>query len=280
MVITGCDGVADMGVRLKVTEPQGQVRGTIVFGVGGPGTGFYETFGAAASERVLVPLAMMGFRLVQRGWDAPGWLSGPGGPMKEACRSATMYDAIYKNIHTDGAYCATGQSAGSAEIAYALAHYGAEAIFDGVVPSAGPPLGRIDHGCLGLDDPAWINECDNLRTCPGGSCTYLGIAFDFLDGAYANNDCSTHRQGSRQTFLDDSVLNPLADLDYPQTAMRFVYGGADCSEAVPLGRVYADGVRSDKAIAVVPGVDHIIPASTAGADQIFADLVDVCIPRH
>src|SRR5438105_5769310 len=44
-----CPGVADLDVRLRVSEPAGAAIGTIVFGTGGGGGAFYEqSFGDPA----------------------------------------------------------------------------------------------------------------------------------------------------------------------------------------------------------------------------------------
>ncbi len=76
------------------------------------------------------------------------------------------------------------------------------------------------------------------------------------------------------------MASPQEQLSYPQTAMRFIYGGIDCSEAVTLGRLYADAITSDSAIVVVPGVSHGIPSDAAGAQAVFDLLSTQCVMRH
>lgn len=282
--IGGCSGVSDVGVRLKISTPPGELRGTVVLGTGGPGTAFYEQFAGRTNplNRVLLPLYAMGYRVIQRAWDQPGWHAGPGGPMKAACRYPTLLAAL-REAYPSGPLCATGQSGGAGELSYALAHYGSESILDAAVITAGPPMGRLDHGCLGHDDPAWQAECARLAVCGAGArlCVFTGMpGAYFIDQMYADgtSSCVNRIESFRRSFLDDSVLNPLADLDYGGVDVRFVYGERDCSEAMPLGRVYAEAVTSPKQIVFVPG-PHIILEDAAGADGILLQILESCVAR-
>ena len=287
-----CPGIAPMDALVKVSDPAGTAKGTIVFGSGGGGEPLYEQFGAEAVNGVLSPLLSQGYRLVQRSWTAgSGWLTGPGGTLRLACRYATLLDRIATDIHTGGAFCATGNSGGSAEVSYAMAHYGMGRLLDLAVPTSGPPMGRIDYGCLGTAQvPGWATQCAALNVCGGtAACQYFvpppggapGGGSAVIDGTYGGGtDCQTRNSARAQTWLGDSVASADAQLSYPQTAMRFIYGGSDCSEAVTLGRLYADAVKSDSAIVVVPGAPHAIPSDAAGAQAVFDALSSQCVPRH
>ncbi len=284
-VTVACPGIANMDALVKVIDPVGTATGTILFGTGGGGSGFYELFGAEAVTRILQPLGQQGFRLVERSWlqQPDGWLTGPGGTRALACRYATLLDWVATTLHTGGGLCATGNSGGSSEIAYAMAHYGMGRVLDLGVPTAGPPMGRIDLGCLGTAQaPGWATECAGLRTCGGGgACQYVGQPQRLFDGTYGGG---THCQDRDPTYADvwrhDSVLATDAVLDYPATAMRFVYGDADCSEAVPLGRLYAEAITSDAATVIVPGAPHAVPSVAAGAIAIHDLLAGECVARH
>src|SRR6266851_4362890 len=127
-VTVACPGVASLDAFVKVTDPSGISSGTILFGTGGGGGAYYEIFGADAVDRILLPLSQQGFRLVQRAWlGQDGWLTGPGGTLRLACRYAALLDWVSTQLHTGGALCATGNSGGSSEISYAMAHYGSAA---------------------------------------------------------------------------------------------------------------------------------------------------------
>ena len=277
--ITGCQGVADTTVRLKITEPTGVVKGTVILGTGTGGGSFYESFGQPAVNNIILPLLRNGFRVVQRSWfGSNGWLTGPGGPSKLACRYATLVDGVYKNIHTSGPMCVSGNSGGSVEIAYALTRYDMGRIIDLAVPTSGPPFGRLDYGCLGPIDPVWSSQCEGQF-----SCEFKGQALKLIDAAYgpASQDCQNRNPLMESTWYNDSVVSPFAQFNYPQTEMRFIFGDADHSEAVPLGKLYYDAITSSKKITTVSGgVPHTIPGVDTGAKQIFADLSEGCVLRH
>jgi len=138
-----CPGIDPLDALVKVSDPTGTAKGTIVFGSGGSGGSMYEQFGAEAVNRALLPLLAQGYRLVQRSWGAgAGWLAGPGGTLRLACRYVTLLDRIATDIHTGAAFCVTGNSGGSAEVSYAMAHYGMGRLIDLGVPTSCPPMGR------------------------------------------------------------------------------------------------------------------------------------------
>ena len=173
--IAGCPGIEPITVRLKISDPPGPPIGTVILGTGGGGNGLYELFGPSAVNLVILPLLQRGYRVIQRGWDLQyGWLTGPGGGDLLGCRYASLLQAVHDNLHAPGTpLCVTGNSGGSAEISYALAHYGMGRIVDLAMPTSGPPMGRIDNGCLGSLQPGWLQECQALQICNGSaSCQY------------------------------------------------------------------------------------------------------------
>lgn len=182
-----------------------------------------------------------------------------------------------------GAFCATGNSGGSAEIAYALGHYGMGRLLDLAVPTAGPPMARIDYGCLGPSQfSAWATQCAQLATCnPGYSCQYMGPPLQLIDAARdAGTDCAMGNVAMADTWRNDSVLSPGVTLSYPQTPVRFVYGTADCTEAAPIGRLYEQAITSDAGTVIVPGAPHPTPTHDGGAAAIFQFLSTECVLRH
>src|SRR5229473_1098565 len=152
------------------------------------------------------------------------------------------------------------------------------------MPTAGPPMGRIDYGCLGTAQvPGWAQQCASLSSCASGgtSCQYTGAPQELFDRTYgAGPNCLNRNPDWATTWHEDSVVSPNAELSYPQTMMRFVYGTADCSEAETLGRLYASAITSDSGIVIVPGAPHAVPSVAAGAQAIFDVLSTQCVPRH
>jgi hypothetical protein len=86
-LVISCPDVANMNAVLKVNRPTGSSLGTIIFGAGGDGFGYYDqmfTYGSTAVSSVL----SAGFTVAQINFNgsSAGWMTGPGGPRKLACR--------------------------------------------------------------------------------------------------------------------------------------------------------------------------------------------------
>lgn len=62
--------------------------------------------------------------------------------------------------------------------------------------------------------------------------------------------------------------------------VHFLFGAEDCSEAVPLGRVYADAITTAKAFAIVPNAQHDLPNWPSGAQAVVSELTANCQLRH
>lgn len=280
-----CPDVADVQVEIRITDPPtGTSRiGTVVLGTGGGGTSYYE--GDAVARAMMLDLSDAGYRLVQRQWiGGDGWITGPGGFPAVSCRYATLLQYIHDNIHQSSlteALCATGNSGGSSEIAYALARWGRGMILDAAVPTGGPPMGRLDHGCLDGADAAWQAECATLvgtsSTCAPISCSYSASAAMLIDSAYGADHCATTDATFRPTFLADSAAAPTNTFSYPATKLDFIYGADDCTEAVPLGLAFASQVTSPKTITFVPNTPHPVFSTPEGATAIYNAIVADCL---
>jgi len=96
-----------------------------------------------------------GFQVVQMIWVGGSWQSVAGEPVQvlkyEACRPATLLNAVYQRVHgganAKGAMCAQGHSAGSGAMAYALTWYGAGNYLADVVLTSGPVYANVEAGC-------------------------------------------------------------------------------------------------------------------------------------
>lgn len=296
--ITGCEGVADTTVMLRISDPASTPQCTDVYLSGGGGGGYYETvFGATALNNLMVPRrSNASCIIVQTSWaGSNGWLTGPGGGRALACRPATMLRAIYETIRTPGTpFCGAGNSGGNAQLTHSLAQYGVEGMLDFAVPSGGPPWGRLDEGCLGYahkgDDnmPAWAFTCRSLAPNAQTSCIlgYPGNTTT-IDGMYelGTTACADARFGhATQEWLDrwrsDSVWALDADLDYGATRLHFVYGASDPGVEVPNGMTYYNVITSAKSVQVVPGVQHDVPRYAAGATAIYTAMMNNCQLYH
>lgn len=281
-----CPGIADQQVGVKVNQPAGQPIGTVLFQVGGTGSPFYDIkfeFGRVALENVLAA----GYTTVQfnfmfppqgsRGEMQAGWFTGPGGPRELACRWSTMAKWAHDTLN-EGAkpFCATGNSAGSALIGYALADYGLSPLFNMVEETSGPPLARIDHGCL----------CNARNDTPCGQGVrpecYGGDANAYLDPSYQSNACSSaervHHSSMLKTFMHDSLGSPDATYNYPFTDIHFVFGGQDNTNAPPQAMEWIPliSARGTPTVDCVPDASHQLPDVFDGATKVADDIINFC----
>lgn len=285
-----CPGIDNEDMALKVNSPVGDPKGTILFTIGGGGSEWYDQrflFG----EKVLIDVLNAGFRTVQfnfqfnpvgfpDGGNSAGWLTGPGGPRKTACRWATIAKWVRTNITAEaGAYCATGNSAGSGAAAYALAHYGQEALFNMLEQTSGPPFVHVEKGCI-CNSPAVQTVCGQgeLSLCYGSD------ANKFVDPSYnpLGTVCSEaeehHDTTHKQMFINDSILNSDSQLSYPQTDIHFVFGGLDVGSAEPQAMMWIPMIHAKGAVAVdcVADAPHQIADVEDGANKISSDLIQFC----
>ncbi len=271
-----CDGLEPIQAQLRITDPAGAVSGTVVVGSGGGGTKFY---GEGKVAPLIQHLHTAGYRIVDRRWSFPWMRADDAGLASAARRYAALLSWIHGHLHDQGGFCVTGNSGGSAEIGYALAHHGAETLIDLAVPTSGPPMGRVDYGCLGA--PEWPALCATLSEGSDmtPSCSYVDSARNTIDQAYAGTPCTDHDESARARLHADSVLAPDADLDYPNTVVTFVFGARDATEAVPLGRTYQEAIQSQVSYRFVPGTGHLAPGTTAGQKAIYDAIVADCHPH-
>jgi hypothetical protein len=259
-----CSGIADFTTNLKVNTPTGTPAGTVIFGTGTGGTSLYDstwTYGSNVVQDVL----NAGFTTVQVVFgglsnnSTNGWLTGPGGIRRLACRYATAAGWVYTNIHksnTSAPFCGTGNSGGSAAIAYSVAYYGLDSIFSFVESTSGPPLTRVDYGCI-CNGNTSIGPSVSLAplSCPSGNvnitdqCYEAGVV-TLVDLAYgptsticsqANGSGSTANQPQ---FISDSIGGPAATTGFGKTAVNLVFGGQDNTSAVPQGIEWYDLIIS------------------------------------
>lgn len=289
ITVTCPEVTAPARARLKVGVQEGGSRkGTILLTTGGFGTFMYEREGPE-SQRVLRELREAGFATVQLQW-VDGWLFGsPGkleGHVRLACRPATVARWVHEHLPgATRAFCATGHSAGAAQISYMLTHYGLEQIFDAVVPTGGPPMGRMDLGCnrarpenAGLAFPDWASNLIDagFGFLPAGDLDQFETWQQKGSGPCAKGDASFFDE-----LRDASVASGEGDYYYPHTMVWFVFEGIDDLHAVAQGMTYFDMLMSQGSPVVrkdvVPYVTHGgLYESPAGLNLIKDILLKEC----
>lgn len=263
------------GAVVKITQPTGTSKGTVIFTTGGAGNDLYEThfvFGSTAVNNVVTA----GFTAVQTAFTggSTGWLTGPAtdGPLTLSCRWATVAQWVHDNVRaTNTALCATGNSAGAGAIAYALSRYGQDSIFNYVVPTGGPPFSRIDEGCICKG--AHINT-----SCAGAIDPCYGLnANMFLDPAYGNGHCSNADSNDVPLWQADSILSSdnKSVLNYT-TRVHFIFGSLDTSPGPANAALWQQAIASTNDAECVADGPHEIADVMDGATTVANALIQNC----
>ncbi|MGH9496539.1 MAG: hypothetical protein ACRD3B_16170 [Candidatus Sulfotelmatobacter sp.] len=298
-VNTSCDGAADFSAYVKVNAPTGSPLGTVIFGTGTGGAALYDFdqpdfFNGTTNGGLAVVQTVLdaGFTTVQVSFGSPftdttpnGWLTGPGGVRRLACRYATVAQWVYQNIHnsnTSAPLCATGNSGGSAAIGYALSDYGLDSIFSMVEATSGPPMSRLDQACLPASNSICTQQsftCNAGDPAQGLSTCYTSNDAAIVDTAYPQPYCENALNGTAAPdgfFLSDSILGA-PQRSFPKTRVNQLFGGQDNSAAVEQGLTWGNALGSTaRAAACVSDAPHPIPSAADGAAAIATDIVNLC----
>jgi hypothetical protein len=277
VIVRGCPAIEaeELGATVAIVETTATLRGTIAHFKGGGGEGL-ETIG-------LDPYRAAGFRQVFVSWDADWEQTASHGIKTAGCRPATLLRWIFDVPHggvRDAAFCGQGKSGGSAQLGYALAHYGGGEILDYVNEFAGPPFARIDLGCDG-DAPATTTICGDEVTMrlpdkvgawenlPGGlMCGSTNVPAAELarwrDDSIAYGGVYDHPR-THVEFFDCTYMAPavtgMSKLYYDQIA------AVDPSRAGYHCYRQADGCRGES-------------LGDAGYAEAIQSMIDGCVPRH
>jgi hypothetical protein len=302
-----CDAIADYYAYLKVNTPAGTPAGTVIFGTGSGGTSLYDndasfTVGTFnGGDFVVEGILSAGFTTVQVSFGDPfnpqpaqpnGWLQGPGGVRRVACRYATVADWVYKNIHnssTTAPYCATGNSGGSGAIGYAVSEYGLASEFTLLEPTSGPVMTVLHQGCNVCGQYTGSNACTQTSpvnlcyTASGGTGSTAGI----IDLAYqasgqttptlctngVNGDNSNFTRFLSDSIEDDPGISPALPIPNPPTTVNIVWGSDDTSNAIPMGYAWRSAVGPTPTFSCPANTPHAVPSTSAGAQQIIDDII-------
>jgi hypothetical protein len=302
-----CPGAADVTAYIKVLNPSSAPIGTVLFGTGTGGSGLYDDptgGGYEYGSNVVQSITSAGYNTVQVSFGAPftssqpnGWLQGPGGVRRLACRYSTIADWVYKNpsiinAAVNGAanskpMCATGNSGGSGAIAYAVYEYGLNTEFSMIEPTSGPVMSRIDQGCSVCSNSVEGGVCSTTGNTHPQMC-YESADASVIDAAYqssgdtANTPCTNALNGSpgpdaSTLFLSDSILyQGTKTINIPGTTIKQLIGDEDSSNAVPQAFVWQGQASPSPTQQCLPNVEHDIPSYQTGANQIATDIIAGC----
>jgi hypothetical protein len=277
-----CPKLPNYTAYAKIIVPAHRSVGTVVFTIGGDVNDIYEsyTYGTVAVQNVV----NAGYTAVELTFGEPfsgnpGWqwdASGEGVRVA-SCRYATAVQWVHDNEVGAGApLCATGNSAGGEIIAEGLSHYGLGKYLTFAEITSGPPFSRVDYGCIN-NVPSAVEYCSNAKVTMGVGTKN---ATAYVDPAYPGRWCSssmlTHSTQYEPQFLNDSVTSPDASLTYPNTTIRFLFGGKDTSSAIRQGFNYQSQITEPTTFACVKDAPHSIPNVLDGAQTIATDLITNC----
>jgi len=291
-----CPGVADFSAYVKVNQPAGSPIGTVILSTGKGGSDLYDDSadfiaadGTNGGLAVVNGLLTAGFTTAQVSFGAPfntnepnGWLTGPGGVRRLACRYATLAQWIQSNVHASASIplCATGNSGGAGAIGYALTEYGLDSTLAMVESTSGPPMSRLDQACVqpsACQSSAFTcnpgDQPENIHMC------YSNSESQIIDSAYAQPICTNALNGTAPPdglLLSDSILGgPVRTFSH--SYVNVVVGGQDTSSAVNQALTWESALSgTSKNQGCVTDAPHALPSVQDGALRIVSDLQNLC----
>lgn len=300
-----CPDTADIAVTYGYTNPPGTQRGTVILFNGGDGTQVQpgRPGGSTFDESYLAA----GYQIVQTAWETAWEDTGVPGAKNikvAACRAATLLNYVYQTVYDrNGGMCAQGASAGSGELAYALAWYGASDYLDKVELVSGPVFGDVEQGCMEPDT-------NPVNVCQSGQFGCVGTQWQdrpqyVLGAQYAVANWSGHRcqpgnntpEQTNANWKSMSVVNGTSEpsFSYPKTAMAGWLCSNGVNNSAAQGQFFYQKFTNHSQVAdyTVTRIDNCLgsegvdmgttPKGKLGFDAIVADMTDPvagCIKRH
>lgn len=236
-----------------------------------------------------------GYEVVELEWDGdweqtynpfPNGTYGNIQNANAACRPATFLNYVYTTIfpavsreYSAAGMCAHGVSAGSAQIAYSLAYYGAGSYLDNVELLSGPVFGDVEQGCQWGPQAPQVTVCGQSNYHGGqygcqlgaggstwslyptyltGANTSVGKWTNDLSCADANGTTTSTSSASQSRWLAQSIVDQEAttglgatpSFDYPSTGVsawlcRSVQSGTGSpNNSSPQGQIFYANIGS------------------------------------
>jgi hypothetical protein len=272
----GIDGI------LAAAPPTGTARGMVLFFSGSGGTSWWTSMSNLTGS-FMQGLQSQGLWVFQVRWRTPWMLSAPGedaGSAHMACRPATVVRWVHDNRYvplgiTSGlgecGFCITGNSGGSAQVAYALSFYGLGSILDADVPTSGPTHTALTKGCLRqtADQHYWY--ADNEAMSVDDS-----FGFDQQTGS-----CHDHDASYVSRWDAESIDIGGNEFVYPTTRVVILVGAKDCGDAPAHGAAfYSTLVGAGTplvSMSVIENMGHYIESYSNGLAELHDALLDLPI---
>lgn len=238
---------------IKIDEPLGKVKGTVVMYSGNLGTYFFGDWSYGAD--LIAELRSQGYRTIQVKWDK-GWFIGSKGKYegfkKLAVHPATVTNYIYKTFaEKEKPFVLFGGSGGAAQISYMLSSYGIDKIANVAIAYGGFWMGRLDIGCFDKDS---INDYMHYSDIAKSNID-LSFGFDSL----TKGPCSLCNTDYTNLYKTSSISFG-GNYYYPKTRVFLIFAGNDEVGALNQGLTYYRELIAAKSpfveMRVLEGVQH------------------------
>jgi hypothetical protein len=276
------DTLADVEIRERV--PAGAVVGSVLLFTGEFGDNYYDNAGTRTYAGSTVDaLVANGFKTYEVRWldtavnPGEGWLSGMHGlgPERATRGAREIIEWIKTNEAPATPLCATGNSFGGVQIAYAIAAHGAGPFLASAVYSAGPSVADIPSGCF-------LTTYNNGVLVPGAQRITPGfrvgaLRSTIIDALMGWTD-STQNCGSDlshptpASIYNTPAAQAMALVSYgtaaaartynPATRQFFVEAELDFTGATVQGMKYYNAITGFKGLTIFSKWNQITPAST------------------
>lgn len=259
-------GLPDRNAQIRLTAPTtGSAMGTVMLLSGGSGAGWYAA--QPGGPELVQALADLGYLVVDRRWQPPGWFTTVPGILAESERGAMLLSYVLAVHHAGGPAIVVGNSAGAAEVAYSMTTWGLENAFTGVVLCGGPPTAKLEHLCQDPPDPLWGAEAAGYFQ-PGVMPCGAPVLHETTSAV-----CQAMIAGTDPASLAiEGVLRPGALLDFG-AFVHVLVGDMDCTVGAPQAMAFWDAVGSAKALEIVANGYHFMPTTEEGRDAILRAVV-------
>jgi hypothetical protein len=275
-----CQGVSQsVAGILAAAAPTVAARGMVLFFSGSQGTSWWSS-GSSLTGPFLQGLQDQGFWVIQVRWRAPWMLSAPGedaGSAHMACRPATVVQWVHDNRYAplgiqsglgECGFCITGNSGGSAQVAYPLSFYGLDTILDADVPTSGPTHTVLTKGCLRRvgEQHYWYSDSESIT---------IDDSFGFNQQAGA---CYNHDASYVSRWDAESIDTGGNDFVYPATRVVMLIGANDCGDTPAHGGAFYDALVAAGSpfvsLSPIANMGHSIQTSSNGLAELQNALLD------
>lgn len=267
-VTVTCPGVPTPTKAQLATRHAPRASGTVVFFSGESGRSWWAG-PASPAATTIEELAREGLTLVQVRWPE-GWSNAqPGqrvGLRALSCRPATV---LWHLARTHGSsepgtgrcqpLCATGNSGGASQLAYALADHEAGRLLDTVVLTSGPPHAALSEGCAPSASERSVAE------------RFEPVAARGIDAAYGYTGAGPCARGDA-SFIDRWIEDDIGPVTISPTSLILVLGGEDHTSA-PSHALAWVAEQDDVTVIEVPEMAHNVQRSPEGLLELVRSLV-------